>query len=236
MSFMRKKSSLTLTLIIFSLTIGYADNNRWQAKTYNAAQYNFGDKNGPETTDIGAFYPLGFSKKGWFAYSNTNSPSDVSLINLHCENEDCVRDMPMNASDVCYCPIGKTVDDLDKFGIQPLASPQKGAFPTTIKGDQLNLRIDLKKQESSGETGTPEKIAFAEIILVSSKRGEKIIGTIHGHMMALPETTQAGGWIANPFSDQIVVLVGYRSMLNNGQNPAVRFIPFGADLKKGFKK
>jgi hypothetical protein len=253
---------LALVFLIFTATRFGKEIDKWTNKTFDMKRYSLKRVYAPDETRIKEFFPIGFSKDGWFAYIDTldtaegvepydsNSqrlkPSDykIDMINIECSH-DCVSDAPSFKGDKCYCKYGVSAEILEKYKVQPLSNPVHGSFPAKLLGDVYDLELVYKERaiiserlSRAREVG-PE-YPETEIYLVSKKSGRKRIGSInHNHSGIYPGVRPAG-WLKNPFSDSIIVLVLCGTdvyFYGSNCHPAGFFFkPFGANLKEGFKR
>lgn len=192
-------------------------------------------------------YPLGFSKGGAFAY--LAAPSDpaggntpyfriVNLITdrlLHFEKFDprgevgrgdmqsLVEDRKENIGSV-----------LKRFAIEPLRSSGMQRFPYMYRDDRIEAVIRRKPLEGKtiGECGgrDPEQ---TQIVLVSEKRGSKVIAGYDGCASNTPYIEAIEGFIKSPLEERIVVLAAGTQYLAGDVREA-KFYPVGAHLTAGF--
>lgn len=232
----------------------------YTAHSINLGKFDLTHWKGPKPS-VPGFYPVGFSKDGWFAYVNNPSGDEitdegascatppchdgVSLINLDCSHEGCVSDAPAFRGDKCWCPIGFRVNDLTQFGIEPVGRIVHGVFPFAIDGDEYSIKIIFKEKLILSEASLridpktkqilPESMeAGTQVLFVSKKRGSKLIRTIANEHEGIQKgNIQPVAWIKDPFHQRVVIVVGY---VDSGIPASVTFIPIGADLTSGFIK
>lgn len=99
-----------LILLSFNINARSREICAWTDKTLDLKMYCVGHIQWPDKSEINGFFPLGFSKDGWFAYSENlekielnepfggcfNPPCyDIAMFNIECE-EECLTDAPMD--------------------------------------------------------------------------------------------------------------------------------------------
>ena len=221
---------LSLILIFFSLTsninVSGSEICMWTDKTIDLKNHFVGRIQWPDKSEINGFFPIGFSKDGWFAYSEnlekieSNEPLwgclnppcyDIIIFNIECE-EECLTDAPIDENDKCYCIYGIEKNDLTKYEITPLEKPLYGLFPIKIMNDSYDIELAYKekgiypivlKNINKWEPEFPETIIY----LISKKFGRKKIGSIDHNKSNIRIGVRPAGWIKNPFSDSVVILI-----------------------------
>ncbi|MEW6736240.1 MAG: hypothetical protein AB1489_33415, partial [Acidobacteriota bacterium] len=210
-----------ITALIVSPTMIAKDKAKgirfWTERSVNLGKYDLSKSPTSTPVVVEQFYPLGFAKDGWFAYTHelngdiidTTEPpkaGGISLLNIQCEETPpCLSDSPSNKNDKCYCPISTTVNDLAHYHISPLKNPLFGSFPTKLLDDEYDLQIDFKEKRipseilAKGSAVVPE-FPGTEIYLISQKMGKQLVEVIeHNHTGILPKSVQVAGWIKSPF-------------------------------------
>lgn len=183
------------------------------------------------------FYPLGFSKEGWFAYTGHSDgdepPALFSLTNIRCEGgQECVSDTPSSKEDLCYCPTVRGMKDLSRFGIRPLPPLKHGSFPAKISDREYEIQLVEQKELIPSEALPASFHPGVEVILVSKGQGKKTIDAFdYNHSGALAGSLRVAGWMATPDRDRILVIMGYK--IAEAQQS---LYPISVDLKSGFKK
>jgi hypothetical protein len=192
-------------------------------------------------------YPLGFSKRGEFAYlvySSTpwRQPTIyLRVLNLITDQQIHwdVFDMPSKEADeairVLVSMHGKKISDvLYQFDI--VASPDLHVrqFPLRFDGDlvaaDVHRRFLTDKSIEECGNGTPEEV---EIRLKSEKNGVKVIASYDTCASNAPFIEAIEGFIKSPLEDRIVVLAA-GTQYNSSSSWEAKFFPIGAHLTEGF--
>lgn len=258
---MGKKPALFIIVLLINLipTLHYGDEiKKWTDNSFNIKKLVTDRIMWPDKSRIKGFYPLGFSKDGWFAYSESSGEIELTepqggcsklpcyaifIFNIQCE-EKCSGDIDATAGKKCQCFFGVNLDDMAKFGIQPLKNPLYSTFPAQILDDELNIEFVFKEKAIYPEIKTRDKNWVPEfpetsIYLISQKYGRKKIGSIdHNHTGIIPGVRPAG-WIKSPFSHHIVILIlcgRYEYDVDKGYVTTFFLRPSRAHLKHGFVK
>lgn len=259
---MRLRSFWIPTLVICGISCALADDlSLYVSRSFNLGHYDASGWKGAPLASEG-FYPLGFSKDGWFAYvthpsgDQVNEENEacplppchdgVSLMNIRCDDQACLSDSPGFDGDTCWCPTGAREPALAKFGIEALNNETGGTFPSSIHGETFSVSIvhddklisseALKMDSHTHKLLPPEKGSpGTEVFLVSKKRGRKLIRTFDDqHEGVEPGSVQAVAWLSAPIPRRIVVVVGYVTAESTA--PAVQYLPIGVNLASGFEK
>ena len=192
-------------------------------------------------------YPLGFSKKGDFAYLTYSAlpwrQPTVNLIILNLVTDQHIHREVFSAHSGELDEVigdlvsthGKRISDiLDKFEIAATAPLPVGKFPLRINGDLIEARVyrsavsDKSPEDCGGRA--PEEV---QVRLVSRKNGSKVIASYDTCASHTPYIEAVEGFMKSPLENRIVVLAS--GVQYNSENSwDAKFFPIGAHLIDGF--
>ena len=246
-----KKYTLLLTAL-FSLLLADLFLGQAHERIHPALESPVGFSANKYSSDGTAFnehkmYPLGFSKRGEFAYlvysSNPWRQPTVYLrvLNLITDQQSHwdVFDMPSRNPDEAIRLLvsmqGKKISDiLFQFDIVASSELSVRQFPLSfdddlVEADVYRKSVTEKSREECGDR-TPEEV---EIRIKSRKNGVKVIASYDTCASNTPFIEAIEGFMKSPLEDRIVVLAS-GAQYNSANSLDAKFFPVGAHLTEGF--
>ncbi len=154
----------------------------------------------------------------WIGISARNLVDDTTISSIGGEQCDIAEE--------------EVASFLKKFNPHQVTESDFHRFPLHSSGDEYSVAI----RRSTRDFGYGE-LPVADIVFVSAKRGEKVIGTVVGDDRTYIETVQTLGYLMAPSKNRVAIIVGYAS---NGMGDTfprwIAFRVFGASLSVGFKR
>ena len=204
----------------------------------------------PTPSAIEGFFPLGFSRDGWFAYSNrleglgVGEPLgtctgdvpcfDVSLFNVLCETP-CAGDIDPDAGPKCECIRGVGINDLEARNITPAKDPRFDEFPIRLDGRVYDIELSFREKAAYGESLTqPQNPETPEtrVYLVDDQEKRKLLTTIDHNHAGIGIGVRVAGWLKHPYVDRYVVVLLCRRMTALAEGERAYFLfPVAAKLR-----
>jgi hypothetical protein len=206
-----------------------------------------------EDSLVDAFYPIGFSRKGHFAYYVEPADEAVGqylwdLNVLDMANDRIVASRSWNQYEMENEPQGKLallgdidsvlrwrgkeiLADLGRFGIEASGPLEISRFPLVREGDTLTAVIESSVDQQ-------KDVTRHAVVLRSARRGRKIVGILESAtldglgLMGL----KVRGYLASPYTPHIVVVVIFVRPGWEGPPHVSSFSLYGAHLEKRFER